>query len=403
LVTLPAERIAHIPMVKKLAAVLCIAVLTVGAVMRSEDDKAKAAMPLVAPPPVPVAVTEVQQSDVPINLSGLGQVQAFNEAMIRPQVSGQITSIDYSEGQLVQKGALLAQISPRPYQARLDQAKAMLAKDEAHVSNAEANLGRYASLARDGFASTQQMQTQQSMASQARADVAADKAVIEQDQISLDYTSITAPFTGVVGLSLVDVGNVVQAGQTQGLATITQIQPIAVLFTLPQADLPQIQTAINTMGGASQLAVTAWSEDGTKQLGTGRLLAIANTVNASSGTITLRAVFPNENRMLWPGEFVDARLRIQTVHNGLTIPESVVQLGPNGTYAWRVVDQRATMQPIDVTSLPDGRDLVTQGLTARETVVTDGQYGLSDGAAVDVESTNSPLRNAQTTMLGIQP
>jgi multidrug efflux system membrane fusion protein len=390
-------------MVKKLAAVLCIAVLAVGAVLRNEDDKAKAAVPAAAPPPVPVAVTEVAQGAVPIDLSGLGQVQALNEAMIRPQVSGQITSINYSEGQLVRKGAMLAQIDPWPYQARLDQAKAVLAKDEAHVSNAEANLGRYASLAHDGFASTQQTQTQQSMASQARADVEADNAVIEQDQILLGYTSITAPFTGVAGLSLIDVGNVVQAGQTQGLVTITQIQPIAVLFTLPQADLPQIQTAISTMGGASHLAVTAWSEDGTKQLGTGRLMAIANTVNASSGTITLRAVFPNENRMLWPGEFVDARLLIQTVHNGLTIPESVVQLGPNGTYAWRVVDQKATMQPIDATALPDGRDLVTQGLASGETVVTDGQYGLSDGAAVDVESTNAPLRNAQTTMLGIQP
>jgi multidrug efflux system membrane fusion protein len=391
-------------MVKKLAALFCISVLAIGAVLRIEDGKAKAAAP-VAAPPVPVAVAEVEQGDVPIELSGLGQVQAFNEAMIRPQVSGEITSVDYTEGQLVQKGALLMQIDPQPYQARLDQAKAAFAKDEAHLTNANANLGRYTPLAHDGFVSTQQMQTQQSMASQASADVEADKAVIEQDQISLDYTSIKAPFAGVAGLSLVDVGNVVQAGQTQGLVTITQIQPIAVLFTLPQAELPELQTAVNTMGGAAHLTVTAWSEDGTKLLGTGRLLAIANTVDTSNGTITLRAVFPNEKRLLWPGEAVNARLRIQTVHDGLTIPEAVVQRGPDGTYAWQVVGHRATMQPIDVTSLPDGRDLVTQGLAAAETVVTDGQYGLSEGArvAVETDDTSSPLRNAQTTTLGIQP
>jgi membrane fusion protein, multidrug efflux system len=391
-------------MLKKLVAVLCISALAVGA-LRIEDGKAKAAVPAAAPPAVPVAVAEVEQGDVPIDLSGLGQVQAFNEAMIRPQVSGQITGVDYHEGQLVQKGALLVKIDPLPYQARLDQAKAALAKDEAHLSNAEANLGRYTPLAHEGFVSTQQMQTQQSMASQASADVEADKAVIEQDQIALNYTSITAPFTGVAGLSLVDVGNVVQAGQTQGLVTITQIQPIAVLFTLPQAQLPEIQTAMNAMGGAAHLTVTAWSEDGTKLLGTGQLLAIANTVDATNGTITLRAVFPNEKRLLWPGEFVSARLRIQTVHDGLTIPEAVVQRGPDGIYAWRVINHKATMQPVDVTPLLDGRDLVTQGLAAGETVVTDGQYGLSDGARVAVESggASSPLRNAQTTMLGIQP
>jgi multidrug efflux system membrane fusion protein len=392
-------------MVKKLAALFCISVLAVGAVLRLEDGKAKAAMPAPAPPPVPVAVAKVEQGDVPIELSGLGQVQAFNEAMIRPQVSGEITNIGYTEGQLVQKGAALLQIDPRPYQARLDQAKAALAKDEAHLANAEANLGRDAPLAHEGFVSSQQMQTQQSMASQARADVEADNAVIEQDQISLNYTSITAPFTGVAGLSLVDVGNIVQAGQTQGLVTITQIDPIAVLFTLPQAELPEIQAAMNAVGGAAHLTVTAWSQDGTKRLGTGRLLAIANTVDAANGTITLRAVFPNGKRMLWPGEFVSARLLVQTVHDGLSIPEAVVQRGPDGTYAWQVVDHKATMKPINVTPLPDGRDLVTRGLVGGETVVTDGQYGLSDGARVAIESEgpSSPLRNAQTTMLGIQP
>jgi multidrug efflux system membrane fusion protein len=243
------------------------------------------------------------------------------------------------------------------------------------------------------------------MASQARADVAADKAIIEQDQISLDYTSIKAPFTGVAGLSLVDVGNVVQAGQAQGLLSITQIQPIAVMFTLPQAELPQIQTAMNAMGGAAQLTVTAWSDDGSKLLGTGRLLAIANTVDMASGTVALRAVFPNENRLLWPGEAVQARLRVQTVHQGLTVPEAVVQRGPDGAYAWRVSAGTATMQPVAVTPLLDGRDLVTQGLVPGETVVSDGQYGLSEGSKVAVETggASSPLRNAQTTMLGIQP
>lgn len=391
-------------MVKKTAAFLCVSVIALGAVLRVAGGKATADVPAAAPPPVPVSVATVQQGDVPIELSGLGQVQALNQATIRPQVSGQIAGISYKQGQLVQQGAALVQIDPRSYQAQLAQAEAALAKDKAHLANAEANFRRYATLKDSGFASVQQFQTQQSMVAQAQADVAADNAVIDQDQISLGYTSITAPFTGVTGLRLVDIGNIVQAGQAQALVTIAQIQPIAVLFTLPQSDLPEIQAVMNE-AGASHLKVTAWSQDSGKPLGTGRLTAMANAVDTANGTITLRAEFPNAQRLLWPGEFVTARLLVQTVHDGLTIPNPVVQLGPNGSYAWQVNNGKAEIQPIGVTPLADGQDLVTHGLAAGDTVVSDGQYGLSEGAKILIAggTTASPLRNAQTSMLGIQP
>jgi membrane fusion protein, multidrug efflux system len=370
----------------------------------SGGQRAQALSAPAPSPATPVTVTRVAQGAVPVELSGLGHVQAFNQVTIKPQVGGQITKIAYRQGRLVQKGALLVQIDPRPFQAKLDQAKANLARDLAHLQNARVNLGRDAPLARSGYVSAQTADTQQSMVAQAKAAVAADQAVIAQDQLDLDYAAIKSPITGIAGLRLVDVGNVVQPGDTQGMLTVTQVQPIAVLFTLPQADLPEVQEEMNQ--GGPQLAVQAWSEDGSRKLATGRLTVINNSVDAANGTITLRAVFTNKNNMLWPGEFVQARLVLKTVPNGLTVPAPVIQRGPNGSYAWVVgPDNKAQMQPVDVAQLVDGQALVTSGLKAGETVVTDGQYGLTPGAPVAVQTGTpvNPLQNAQTEMLGIQP
>ncbi len=365
-------------------------------------DAASAPAPM---PATPVTVTPVAQGNVPVELNGLGHVQAFNQVTIRPQVSGQITQIDYRQGHLVQKGQLLVQIDPRPFQAKLDQDKANLVRDLAHLANARTDLNRDQPLARSGYVSAQQADTQQSMVAQELAAVAADKAVLEQDQLSLDYASITSPITGVAGLRLVDIGNVVQPSDPKGLVTVTQVTPIAMLFTLPQAELPEVQDAMN-QEGAKQLSVEAWSEDGTRKLATGRLTVINNSVDAASGTITLRAVFANQDRMLWPGEFVQARLIVKTIPNALTVPAPVIQRGPNGAYVWVVQhDHTAEVQPVTVAQMVDGQTLVTSGLSAGETVVTDGQYGLTPGAPVAIQTSAAanPLQNAQTQMLGIQP
>jgi multidrug efflux system membrane fusion protein len=214
---------------------------------------------------------------------------------------------------------------------------------------------------------------------------------------------MTAPFTGVAGLRLVDVGNIVQAGQSQGLVTIAQVQPIAVLFTLAGEDLVEVQRAAAV--AKSNLSVVALSNDGDSQLGIGKLTAVDNAVDAASGTITLRSVFENADRLLWPGEFLRAKLTLRTVHDGLTVPDPAVQLGPSGIYVWVVTQDVAHMQPVTVVQLYGGRDLVMKGLTAGQTVVVDGQYGLTDGVKVVSEPAGllAPLRDAETFVLGIRP
>jgi membrane fusion protein, multidrug efflux system len=384
--------------------VFCLA-LAGGGWKLFDGHPVKAAAQQAATLAVPVTVAKVAQGAVPIELAGLGHVQAFNQVTVRPQVSGQIVKIAYKQGGLVQKGALLVQIDPSPFQAKLDQDNANERRDQASLANAELNLGRFVPLAREGYASAQQTDTQQSMVDQDRASIAADKAVIKQDEISLEDATVTSPITGIAGLHLIDVGNVVQPNDPTGMVTVTQVQPIAVLFTLPQSELPAVQAQVNQAAGR-QLSVEAWSQDGGKDLGTGRLTVINNSVDATSGTITLRAVFTNESKMLWPGEFVQARLIIKTVGDGLTVPAPVVQRGPDGAYVWVVTsDDVAETRPVVVSQMVNGLMLISSGLTAGETVVTDGQYGLAPGTKVSIQdsSSDSPLQDAQTETLGIQP
>ncbi len=383
--------------------VFCLALAGLG--WKLVDGRAaKAVPPAAAAPAVPVTVTKVVQGAVPIELTGLGNVQAFNQVTVRTQVSGQIVKIAYKQGALVHQGQLLVQIDPSPFQAKLDQDHANEQRDQASLANAELDLRRFAPLASKGYASAQQMDTQQSLVDEDRAAVAGDKAVFEQDEISLEDASIISPITGVAGLHLVDIGNVVQPNDATGIVTVTQVQPIAVLFTLPQSELPDVQAQANRAAG-TPLSVQAWSQDGSRKLDTGRLTVINNTVDATSGTITLRAVFTNEHKMLWPGEFVQARLIVQTVADGLTVPAPVVQRGPNGAYVWVVTKSVAEMRPVTVGQMVNGQVLITAGLTAGETVVTDGQYGLAPGmhVAIQPNGSDASLQNAQTDMLGIQP
>ena len=368
---------------------------------------ASTAEPVPVVSPAPVAEATVTKQDVPIELDGLGRVQAFNTVTVRTQVEGQIQRIAYDQGQTVQKGDLLVTIDPRIYQAKLEQDQATLARDQAHLANASANLARYKPLEHSGFATDQQVDTQQAMIDQLQASIKGDQAVIDQDQVELGYTQITAPIGGVTGFRLVDEGNVVHPTDANGLVTIAQIQPIAVLFTLPQAALPDIQRQMASAGAAG-LTVEAWSQDGATRLDTGRLETFDNSVDAASGTITLRADFPNPQKLLWPGEFVQARLVLKVQQDGLTVPAAVVQRGPDGVFAWVVrPDATVVPQPIQVAQTVRGTALVTSGLTVGETVVSDGQYGLRPGDKVSVRSpadtTDSPLMNAQTDTLGIQP
>ncbi len=366
---------------------------------------APSAAPTAAP--ITVSIAPVKSGSVPIEMDGIGHVQAYNTVNILPQVSGQIVKIAFTEGQPVQAGDLLVQIDPRTYQAKLEQDQAALAKDIAHSNNAQVNLGRYQNLAKSGAIAAQQVASQASQVAQLQATIQEDKALIDQDKVQLGYTTIAAPIGGVPGFRKVDVGNIVSPTNTQPLLTLTQVQPIAVLFTLPQTDLPAIQARRDAAAKAQAgLSVEAWSQDGTKKLDVGTLDTTANTVNASTGTITVKAIFPNAGNSLWPGQFVEARLITDTRPNGLTIPTSAVQHGTNGTFVWVVTAARtAGMRPVGIAQTSHGAALIDSGLQAGEQVVTDGQYGLRAGAAVAVVTAKagaSPaLKNTQTDTLGI--
>ena len=362
-----------------------------------------------APPPASVLAAPVRSGDVPIELEALGRVSAYNTVTVRAMVGGQITRIAFADGQVVAAGDTLVQIDPRPFQATVDQDKATVDRDRASLANAEADLRRYGPLLKQGVVSQQQVETQKSQVSQLRATVAADLAALARDQVQLGFTTVTAPIAGVLGLRLVDVGNVVSPSDPAGLVVLTQVQPIAVLFTVPQSSLSDIQ-ARQATAGAKGLAVEAWTQDGARKLDEGRLQALSNQVDATSGTLTLKATFPNPDRALWPGASVLARLVLDTQQGGLTVPSAALDQGPQGPFVWRVDgDNTVKAAPVQVRQIARGEVLVSQGLQAGQTVVTDGQYGLSDGAHVTVQQAGvaqadaTPLRRNGANRLGIAP
>jgi multidrug efflux system membrane fusion protein len=330
-------------------------------------------------PAIPVVAEKVQVSDVPIVISGIGTVEPYNVVDIHTQVVGTIDKIGFVEGQTVHPGSLIAQLDPRPYQAELQQAESNLARDQAHLANAQLNLQRYVPLAKQGFASTQQVADQASSVSQLDSAILGDKAAIFNAQTQLGYTTITSPIDGVTGIRHVDIGNILQPSNTTPIVTITQIQPISVVFTLPQKDVAAVQQAM----AKGTLTTTAYGQDDRTKLGEGNFLLVNNTISASSGTVQLKATFPNGNRALWPGEFVNAQLTVGTQHNGISLPLSALQQGQNSTFGY-VVQPDGTVRQVQVTiaQTQDGRALVDHGLKADDTVVTAGQYGLSNGVKV---------------------
>jgi membrane fusion protein, multidrug efflux system len=330
---------------------------------------------------VPVIAEAAGSHEVPIFLSGVGTVIAFNNVVVHSQITGPLIQISFREGQTVKKGDLLAEIDPRPYQAQLDQATANRDRDQAQLVNAQANLNRYTPLLAKGFATPQLVDTQKAQLAQLQATVKSDEAVIESAQINLSYTRLAAPIDGVTGIRQIDIGNIIHPTDTNGLVDVTQIQPISLIFTLPEITFTEIQREM----AVGPVKVLAYSQDDKTKLDEGKLLLIDNQIIQTTGTIRLRATFPNEQHLLWPGELVNVRLLLKTLPNGLTIAANAVQQGPNGSYVYVITpDEHAQMRPVDVGQISDGQALINSGLKANETVVVDGQYKLQPGDRVRV-------------------
>jgi multidrug efflux system membrane fusion protein len=332
-------------------------------------------------PPVPVSMTVAARQNVPIYLTGLGTVQAMLTVGIHAQVDGKLQEVPFAEGQLVKKGDVLARIDPRLFQAAFDQAKAKRAQDEAQLVAAQKDLTRFKALALKSFETEQNVDLQQAKVDQLKAAIDADVAAIESAQTQLEYTTITAPNDGRIGVRLVDPGNVVHASDTASIATLVLTRPAMVLFTLPAHALDDVRQAMT----AGPITVAAFDQDNERQLSSGTLLMIDNTIDQATATIRLKASFPNEDERLWPGEFVNARLLLETRSNAVVVPPTAVQRGPNGLFAWIVTAKdTAAVRPIAVGPMTDDMAIITSGLNEGDRVVTDGQYKLVADAPVTI-------------------
>lgn len=334
--------------------------------------------------PVPVLVATAHLADVPVWLEGVGTAKARNTVTVRPQVDGKILSIDFEEGQEVRRGDVLATIDPVTYQAQLDQALAKKALDESQLTNAKLDLERYLKLS-SNVVSIKTVDTQRALVAQLEAQVKSDEGAIANARAYLNYTKVVAPIDGRTGLRLVDVGNLVRASDA-GLVVITEVRPISALFTLPQQQLPQI----NKARAKRTLSVEALETDSDTVLDTGVLQVVDNQVDQSTGTIRLKADFPNKELQLWPGQFVNVRLLLKTLDNVVVVPTAAVQRGPDGTFVYVIgTDSKVAMRPVRVSQQNDMQAVIAEGLTATETVVTAGFARLKDGAEVTV-GTDSP-------------
>jgi multidrug efflux system membrane fusion protein len=332
------------------------------------------------PPKVPVTVAIARKADFPLYLFGLGTVTPLNTVSVSSRVVGVVTQVPVEEGQMVKQGDLLAEIDPRPYQAVLDQAKAKKAEDEATLKNAQIVLDRLSTLLKKTFETQQDVDNQQAVVNSTAATIEGDKAAIEAAQLNLDFTHITAPLTGKTSFRTIDPGNIVQAGQSPGLFTVVQLQPIYVSFTEPQDAVP----TINKVFAAGPVLIDTLGADMKTVLATGRLEAVQNTVDQASGTISLRATFANQDDALWPGLSVNTRIHIGTLAGAIVVPDEAVQHGPDGLFAYVVGDDGKVRRVAIKTGPSDGGDtVVTDGLSQGQRVVVAGQYRVVDGASVD--------------------
>jgi multidrug efflux system membrane fusion protein len=356
--------------------------LAISGIAKAEEAKAP-------PPPslaIPVSVTKVVRKDVPVTIRGIGTVQAYYSVLLRTQADGMLMRIPVTEGQDVKKGDLLAVIDTRPYQAALDAAMAKKQQDEAQLANAKADLARYASLARQSFASRQQVDTQQTLVAQYTAAIAGDTALVKTAQVNLGFCAITAPFDGRVGLRNVDPGTFVRAAEATPIMPVAQLHPIAVTFTVPQNDLPAIQRAM----AAGKPAVVAFASDDATELDHGELLTVDNAIDPATGTIKAKATFPNTGNALWPGQFVTTRLMVGVSKGVLTVPSAAVLHGQDRLYVYIVKDdQTAEARTLEVASDNGVTAVVSKGVEEGQTVVTDGSSRLRNGMRVAI-ATGSP-------------
>jgi multidrug efflux system membrane fusion protein len=336
--------------------------------------------------PVSVGVATVQKMDMPYYVTGLGSVTAFNTVTVRPRVEGQIMQVHFQEGQFVHAGDLLAEIDPRPYQVALEQAQGQLAKDTASQSDAKANLERYRQLWQQGVIPRQQLDSQQATVGQFDGAIQSDKAQIDNQKLQLTYCRITSPIDGRVGLRLVDSGNIVHPTDANGMLVITQVRPIAVIFTLPEDSLPQVVGEMRNR----QLPVEAYSRDNNTRIATGKLLTIDNQIDPATGTIKLKAQFDNRDLSLWPNQFVNVRLFLRVRKDAVVIPSAAIQKGAQGSFVYVVgSDNKAEVRPLQAEFSEGNVAVIREGLAEGDQVVVDGGDKLQSGAAVSVHPAGS--------------
>jgi membrane fusion protein, multidrug efflux system len=344
--------------------------------------------------PAPVLAARATVADVPIYLDAVGNTRALNTVTVRPQVGGQVVKIAFKEGQDVQKGFVLAEIDPRTYQAQYDQAIATKAKDEATLANARIDLERYTRLAAMNSGSKQQADTQRAMVAQLEAQLQGDQAAIDNARTMLSYTKITSPIDGRTGLRMVDEGNLVQANDTNGIVVITQIQPISVLFNLPQQQFQQVNTAF----AKGPLRVDALAGDNRSVVDQGTLRVIDNQMDQTTGTIRMKAEFPNANLQLWPGQFINIRVLVDTLKGVVVVPTAAVQRGPQGPFVYVVeADNKVAVRPVTIAQQDDTRAVISDGVKAQDQVVTTGFTRLSNGTRVAVQSGEGEQPSAENT------
>jgi multidrug efflux system membrane fusion protein len=336
-------------------------------------------------PPVPVLTATAKSSDVPVYIEGVGTGKAHQSVLIRSQADGTLLSLNFVEGQDVKAGDLIAQIDPRLYQAALDQNVAKKAADQAILANAQLDLERYKSLILTKAATQQQLDTQKATVAQDQAQVNLDQAVIDSARTSLSYCRITTPISGRTGIRVTDVGNLIHATDTTGIVTVSQIQPLDVLFTVPQQQLTRIIPA--SLNGTLQ--VEALDDDGNSVVDTGKLDVIDNTIDPTTGTVRLRAVFPNPKLALWPGIFINVRLLVETLHNTVVVPVAAVQRGPKGAFVFVADHDKAVMRPATLGQQDDKQAVVTAGVQPGDVVVTTGFSKLADGTRIAAEADKS--------------
>ena len=363
--------------------ILVFAALSAGVIHLIRGRPAAQAGPDPRSFPVPVIAGYVQQKDLPIYLDGLGTAQALNTVTVRPRVDGELVKVSFVEGEDVTAGKVLAQIDDAPFKAQLQQAEAKKAQDEALLANARLDLDRYLDLTKRNVISPQQYDTQKSLVIQIEATIKADQAAIESAKVQLAYATITAPIAGRLGMRQVDQGNIVHAGDQRGLVVITQLQPLSVVFTLPAQNLGEIHEQTNR---GEQLEVLAVDRDNKTVIDTGKLTVIDNQIDTTTGTILLKATFPNKDLQLWPGQFVNTRLLLSVRKKGLVVPASVIQRGPTGAFAFVIrQDLSVEMRPVTVARIERDQALIDQGLEVGERVVVDGHYKLQPGSKVKIQ------------------